>query len=219
MALTKRQKQVLEFLAEFVAENHYSPSFEEIARALDLSSVATIHRHLQVLQEKGYLNRSYNRSRTLEITPKYYEEIRENRQKMSAYHSGGSGSSESLATPLVGAIAAGAPLETFEDHESLSFASLVGTDGVFALQVNGNSMVDDHILDGDYVLIQKTKRAANGEIVVALVKGAETTLKRFFREGNMVRLQPANMQMDPIIVPATDVEVQGRLLAVHRRYQ
>ena len=215
MALTKRQKQVLDFLAEFIAENHYSPSFEEIARSLELSSVATIHRHLQVLQEKGYLKRSYNRSRALEITPKYYQEIRENRYKMSTFHRG----EETLATPLVGAIAAGEPLETFEDNEHLSFAPFVGSDDVFALQVNGSSMVDDHILDGDYVLIQKTKRASQGEIVVALVRGAETTLKRFFREGNMVRLQPANMQMDPIIVPATDVEVQGRLLAVHRRYQ
>ncbi len=214
MALTKRQKQVLDFLAGFVAENHYSPSFEEIAQHLNLRSVATIHRHLQTLQDKGYLKRSYNRSRAIEITPKYYDEIRENRQKMTNYHR----SEDALTAPLVGAISAGHPLEAFEHSETLSFAPFVGTKDVFALQVNGQSMVEDHILDGDYVLIQKTKRASNGEIVVALVRGAETTLKRFFREGNMVRLQPANMQMDPIIVPATDVEVQGRLLAVHRRY-
>ena len=215
MALTKRQKQVLDFLAEFIAENHYSPSFEEIAQSMNLSSVATVHKHLQVLQEKGYLNRSFNRSRALEITPKYYEEIRTNRQKLSSFHRG----VEELATPLVGAIAAGQPLETYEDQETLSFAPFVGADNVFALQVHGQSMVEDHILDGDYVLIEKTKRARNGEIVVALVQGAETTLKRFFLEGTMVRLQPANMEMDPIIVPASDVEVQGRLLAVHRRYR
>lgn len=215
MALTKRQKQVLDFLAEFIAENHYSPSFEEIAQSMNLSSVATVHKHLQVLQEKGYLNRSFNRSRALEITPKYYEEIRTNRQKLSSFHRG----VEELATPLVGAIAAGQPLETYEDQETLSFAPFVGADNVFALQVHGQSMVEDHILDGDYVLIEKTQRAQNGEIVVALVQGAETTLKRFFLEGTMVRLQPANMEMDPIIVPASDVEVQGRLLAVHRRYR
>ncbi len=215
MALTKRQKQVLDFLAEFIAENHYSPSFEEIAQSMNLSSVATVHKHLQVLQEKGYLNRSFNRSRALEITPKYYEEIRTNRQKLSSFHRG----VEELATPLVGAIAAGQPLETYEDQETLSFAPFVGADNVFALQVHGQSMVEDHILDGDYVLIEKTQRARNGEIVVALVQGAETTLKRFFLEGTMVRLQPANMEMDPIIVPASDVEVQGRLLAVHRRYR
>lgn len=215
MALTKRQKQVLDFLAEFIAENHYSPSFEEIAQNMDLKSVATVHKHLQVLQEKGYLQRSFNRSRALEITPKYYDEIRNNRQKLTSFHRG----VEDLATPLMGAIAAGQPLETFEDNESLSFAPFLGAPDVFALQVHGQSMVEDHILDGDYVLIEKAKRVRNGEIVVALVQGSETTLKRFYLEGTMVRLQPANMEMDPIIVPASDVEVQGRLLAVHRRYQ
>ncbi len=215
MPLTKRQKQVLDFLAEFIAENHYSPSFEEIARNMDLSSVATVHKHLQVLQEKGYLDRSFNRSRALEITPKYYAEIQTNREKLSAFHRDEDG----LATPLVGAIAAGQPLETFENQESLSFAPFLGSDNVFALQVHGQSMIEDHILDGDYVLIEKTRRAQNGEIVVALVRGTETTLKRFYLEGTMIRLQPANMSMDPIIVPAEDVEVQGRLLAVHRRYQ
>ena len=215
MALTKRQKQVLDFLAEFIAENHYSPSFEEIAQNMDLKSVATVHKHLQVLQEKGYLQRSFNRSRALEITPKYYDEIRNNRQKLTSFHR----EVEDLSTPLMGAIAAGQPLETFEDNESLSFAPFLGAPDVFALQVHGQSMVEDHILDGDYVLIEKAKRVRNGEIVVALVQGSETTLKRFFLEGTMVRLQPANMEMDPIIVPASDVEVQGRLLAVHRRYQ
>lgn len=215
MALTKRQKQVLDFLAEFIAENHYSPSFEEIARSMDLSSVATVHKHLQVLQEKGYLNRAFNRSRALEITPKYYAEIRSNRRRLSTFHR----DTADLSTPLVGAIAAGQPLETFENQESLSFAPFLGADNVFALQVHGQSMIEDHILDGDFVLIEKTRRAQNGEIVVALVRGTETTLKRFYLEGVMVRLQPANLDMDPIVLPAKEVEVQGRLLAVHRRYQ
>ena len=156
----------------------------------------------------------FNRSRALEITPKYYEEMRANRQRLITYHR-----ADDYATPLVGEIAAGQPLETYEDNEHLSFTSLLRTDDVFALRVSGQSMIEDHILDGDYVLIEKTKRAQNGEIVVALVDGAETTLKRFFLEGTMVRLQPANMEMDPIIVPAEKVQVQGRLLAVHRRYQ
>lgn len=215
MALTKRQKQVLDFVAEFIAENHYSPSFEEIAQSMNLSSVATVHKHLQVLQAKGYLTRSFNRSRAMEITAKYYDEILSNRKKLSVFHR----DVDELATPLVGSIAAGQPLEVFEGQESLSFAPFLEAKDVFALQVHGQSMVEDHILDGDYVLIEKTNRAQNGEIVVALVRGTETTLKRFFLEGTMVRLQPANMEMDPIIVPASDVEVQGRLLAVHRRYQ
>jgi len=213
MFLTKRQKDVLDFVAEFIAENHYSPSFEEIAQHLNLASVATIHKHLKVLQDKGYIERRFNRSRALEVTPKYYEEMKNNRRKLVSFHK-----PAELATPLLGVIAAGQPVETYSDSQSLSFAPLLSSDKVFALEVSGQSMVDDHILDGDYVLIEKAERAHNGEIVVALVDRAETTLKRFYREGNMVRLQPANVEMDPIIVPAEKVEIQGRLLAVHRRY-
>lgn len=213
MFLTKRQKDVLDFVAEFIAENHYSPSFEEIAQSLNLASVATIHKHLKVLQDKGYIERRFNRSRALEVTPKYYEEMQSNRRKLVSFHK-----PAELATPLLGSIAAGQPVETFDDAQHLSFAPLLSSDKVFALEVSGQSMVDDHILDGDYVLIEKAERAQNGEIVVALVDRAETTLKRFYREGNMVRLQPANVEMDPIIVPAEKVEIQGRLLAVHRRY-
>ena len=214
VALTKRQKQVLDFLAEFIAENHYSPSFEEIAHNMNLSSVATVHKHLQVLQEKGYLERSFNRSRALEISPKYYDEMRANRQKLYSFHKG----RDELTAPLVGTITAGAPLQQYPERETLSFAPLLTVDNVFALRVTGQSMIDDHILDGDYVLLEKTRHAHNGEIVVAVVDGAESTLKRFYLEGEMVRLQPANVEMDPIIVPASRVEVQGRLLAVHRRY-
>ena len=214
MALTKRQKQVLDFLAEFIAANHYSPSFEEVANHMNLSSVATIHKHLQVLEEKGYLTRAYNRSRAVEIKKKYYDEIEENERKLHRYHR-----PPKHSTPLVGEIAAGLPLETYEQREALSFAPFLENDDVFALRVSGQSMIEDHILDGDYVLVQKTKRARQGEIVVALVEGTETTLKRFFLEGTMVRLQPANMEMDPIIVPAEQVQVQGRLLAVHRQYR
>ena len=214
MFLTKRQKQVLDFVAEFIAENHYSPSFEEIAQSMDLASVATVHKHLKVLEQKGYIERRFNRSRALEVTPKYYQEMRNNRVKLASFHK-----SSEIATPLVGRIAAGQPVEAFEDQESLSFAPLVSSDKVFALQVSGQSMVEDHILDGDYVLVEKTERAQNGEIVVALVDGSEATLKRFYREGTAVRLQPANAEMDPIIVSGDRVQIQGRLLAVHRRYQ
>ena len=213
MFLTKRQKDVLDFVAEFIAENHYSPSFEEIAQSLNLASVATIHKHLKVLQDKGYIERRFNRSRALEVTSKYYEEMQNNRRKLVSFHK-----PTELATPLLGSIAAGQPVETFDDAQHLSFAPLLSSSKVFALEVSGQSMVDDHILDGDYVQIEKAERAQNGEIVVALVDRAETTLKRFYREGNMVRLQPANVEMDPIIVPAEKVEIQGRLLAVHRRY-
>lgn len=213
MALTKRQKEVLDFLASFIAENHYSPSFEEIASHLNLASVATVHKHLKSLEVKGYLRRSFNRSRALEIDRKYYREMRSNKRNLRSFHR-----VDEFAAPLVGTIAAGQPLEAYEQQESLSFAALLGSDDVFALRVNGESMIEDHIMDGDYVLVQKAKHAHNGEIVVALVDGEETTLKRFYLEGSTVRLQPANSEMEPIVVPAEQVEIQGRLLAVHRRY-
>ncbi len=213
MYLTKRQKEVLDFLAEFIAENHYSPSFEEIANGMGIASVATVHRYMKVLEEKGYLTREFNRSRAVKVTQKYYDEIRTNRRKLVSFHK-----PQDLATPLIGRIAAGSPVETFEDREHLSFAPILSSDRVFALQISGQSMVDDHILDGDYVLLERTNHAQNGEIVAALVNRSETTLKRIYREGQFVRLQPANPTMDPIIVPADQVEIQGRLLAVHRRY-
>ncbi len=213
MFLTKRQKEVLEFVARFIAENHYSPSFEEIASSLQLASIATVHKHLKELEGKGYLVRHFNRSRAMEIAPKYYEELQRNQQRFQTFHK-----RDDFAAPLVGSIAAGQPIETYEQQERLSFGPLIGSSDVFALRVRGESMVEDHILDGDYVLVEKARRARDGEIVVALVDGTETTLKRYFREGENVRLQPANVEMEPIVVPAKQVQIQGRLLAVHRRY-
>jgi len=213
MALTKRQKEVLDFLAGFIAENHYSPSFEEIAHGMGLASIATVHKHLSSLEQKGYLKRSFNQSRALDISPKYYRELRDNKKKIVEFPR-----KEQHSTPLVGTIAAGQPIEAFENHDSVSFAPFIDTDGVYALEVRGQSMIDDHIMDGDYVLVEKTQQARNGEIVVALVGGSETTLKRFYLEGSEVRLQPANSEMAPIMVPADQVQIQGRVLAVHRRY-
>jgi repressor LexA len=121
--------------------------------------------------------------------------------------------------PLLGVIAAGLPIQSFPNQETLSFAEFESAKETFALEVRGESMIEDHIMDGDYVLVEKTDRARNGEIVVALVEGTESTLKRFYREGeDRVRLQPANSSMEPIVVPASDVEIQGRVLAVHRKY-
>jgi repressor LexA len=209
MALTRRQKQVLDFIAGFVQENGYSPSYEEIANGLELASLATVHKHISALEAKDYLRRSYNQSRSIEISPRYLEDRR--RQNVL---SGGS-----PEIPLAGQIAAGAPVETFEGNETLSFSDFSSDPDTFALEVRGESMIDDHIMNGDYVLIKRTSDVRDGDVVVALVEGAETTLKRFFREPNdMVRLQPANSEMDPILVPAASVDIQGKLLAVHRKY-
>lgn len=206
MALTKRQKQVLDFIAGFVDENGYCPSFEEIARGLDLASLATVHKHISVLESKGYLKRGFNQSRSLELSSKYLQEQR--RPKASWPE-----------IPLMGRIAAGAPVETVEQRETLSFSDFAGSGNTFALEVRGDSMIDDHICDGDMILVERVQQALDGDIVVALVAGNETTLKRFYREGDMVRLQPANAALEPIVVPAANVQVQGRLLAVLRKYK
>ncbi len=206
MALTRRQKEVLDFVAAYQVENGYSPSYEEIARGLKLASIATVHKHISALDKKNYLQRSHNQSRSIEVAPRYLQEQRRNRQQAS------------LEVPVLGTIAAGKPVETFDDPTSVSFADFVGHKDTYALRVRGDSMIEDHICEGDMILVEDTAQARDGEIVVALVGGAETTLKRFYREpGNMIRLQPANSTMSPIRVPAQEVQVQGRLLAVLRK--
>jgi len=207
MALTKRQKQVLDFIAGFVEENGYCPSYEEIARGLELASLATVHKHISVLETKGYLKRGFNQSRSLELSPKYVQEQRRVKAALPEI-------------PLLGRIAAGAPVEAVEQREVLNFADFAGSGNTFALEVRGNSMIDEHICDGDLILLERIAQAHDGEIVVALVAGSETTLKRFYREpGDMIRLQPANSALKPIVVSARDVQVQGRLLAVLRKYK
>jgi len=207
MALTKRQKQVLDFIAGFLNEHGYCPSYEEIARGLELASLATVHKHISVLTAKNYLKRGFNQSRSIELTPKFVQENQ--RAKPPAPE-----------IPLLGRIAAGSPVEAIEQRETLNFADYAGNAETYALEVRGNSMIDDHICDGDRILLERVSEARDGDIVVALVGGSEATLKRFYREpGGMVRLQPANAALKPILVPARDVQIQGRLLAVLRKYK
>lgn len=208
MALTKRQKDFLDFLSGFLEKHGYSPSYEEIASGMELASLATVHKHILSLESKDYLKRGFNQSRSLEISPKYYRELRQHRQAL-----------RSLEVPLLGRIAAGAPVEAIAGEDTLSFSDFTGDADTFALKVRGDSMIEDHICDGDYVLIEKTTHARNGDIVVALVDGSETTLKRFYHEpGGRVRLQPANATMPPIVVDRARLAIQGKLIAVHRRY-
>ena len=208
MALTRRQKEFLDFLASFLEKRGYSPSYEEIAEGLSLASLATVHKHILALETKHYLKRGFNQSRSLELQPKFYEEQRQYRQQPV-----------SLEVPLLGRIAAGAPVEAIAGRDTLNFADFAGNSETYALQVRGDSMIEDHICDGDYVLAQKATSARDGDIVVALVDGMETTLKRFYVEpGDRVRLQPANASMQPIYVPKESVAIQGKILAVLRKY-
>jgi repressor LexA len=160
-----------------------------------------VHKHITNLEKKGLLDRVHNHSRSIDVLPP------------------GARTRSSDRLPLAGRIAAGLPIEALETSESISLQDVVGNRDVFALEVRGDSMRDEHIISGDYVLVERTRTARQGEIVVALVHGAETTLKRFYAEGNVVRLQPANMEMEPIYVPAAQVAIQGRVLGVLRKYR
>ena len=207
MTLTKRQKEVLDFLVGFVNKRGYSPSFEEIARALRLTSLATVHKHISTLERKGFIRRGYNQSRSIEVTqlPKPVREQLLERQ--------------TLELPMAGSIAAGRPLEAVEERETFSLGEFARSGNSFVLKVKGSSMIEDHIMDGDFIVVEPSQVANAGEIVVALVGGDEATLKRFYREpGGKIRLQPANSEMQPIVLPAADVKIQGRVVGILRKY-
>ncbi|HXZ42533.1 MAG TPA: transcriptional repressor LexA [Terriglobales bacterium] len=206
MAITRRQRQLYDFISEFVQKNGYSPSFDEIRVGMGLNSLATVHKHVSNLEKKGLLTRDYNRSRSIDLLPPKGRL----KQAMSV--------NSTMVLPLMGRIAAGRPIEAVENPETISLADFVRSKEVFVLEVRGDSMQDEHILSGDYVLVEKAKTAHNGDIVVALVEGSDATLKRFYREGDNIRLQPSNVNMQPIIVPAANVDVQGRVIGVLRKY-
>jgi len=210
MALTRRQKEFLDFLIGFTDSKGYSPSYEEIASALDLASLATVHKHVSALDTKGYIRRGVNQNPSLEVSPKYLQEYREMRVYAAA----------PADVPLLGRIAAGSPVEAISGDERLSFQDFIADANTYALQVRGESMIEDHICSGDYVLVEKTKEVKDGDIVVALVDGSDATLKRFYREPDgMIRLQPANAFMQPILVKSATLQIQGRVLAVLRKFK
>jgi len=200
MAITRRQKEVIDFLSSFTSSHGYSPSYEEIAAGLGLNSLATVHKHVTNLQNKGLLQRAHNRSRSIDVLPQ-----RKGRSMLDRL-------------PLMGRIAAGKPVEAVEHAETISLADILGNRECYALQVRVDSMRDEHIMSGDYVLVERTRTAREGEIVVALIDGTDATLKRFFREGNQIRLQPSNSEMAPIYAAAASVAIQGKVLGVLRKY-
>jgi repressor LexA len=202
LVLTKKQREVYDYIETFIADKGYSPSLEEIASGLGLRSLATVHKHVANLSEKGVLKRSWNRGRSIEIQSQ--SEVRV----------------AAAEIPMLGRIAAGFPIEAIEVPATLSVPEdMLGARETFALQVRGESMIDEQIRDGDYVIVERRDTAENGETVVALVKGGDTTLKKFYREGRMVRLQPANPTLAPMIFPARDVEIQGVVIGVIRKFR
>ena len=202
MALTKRQREILSYLGTYTDANGYAPSFEEIAEQFNYNSLATVHEHLTNLERKGYIRRSYNESRAIEILPS------------DAYP-------RAVDLPLLGLVAAGAPIEALEAHETISvpddFVRRGG--GHYVLRVRGNSMIDEQIRDGDYVVVHERRSADNGEMVIALLNGAGATVKKLYRERDgRIRLQPANETVSPIYVHERDVAIQGVVVGVLRRY-
>ena len=198
--LTKRQREILDYLNDFIRQHGYAPSLEEIGRRFGLSSLATVHKHLTNLQEKGVIRRAWNRSRSVELVES---------------RAGG----RAVELPLLGYVAAGRPIEAIAGHESIMVPDdFVGKHDTYVLRVRGDSMIDEQIRDGDFVIVEDRKVAENGEMVVALLEGHDVTLKKFYRENGHVRLQPANPAMQPLVVPAERVQVQGVIIGVMRRY-
>jgi len=205
MALTRRQREIYDFIRGFVAEQGYSPSLEEIGAHFGLSSVATVHKHVQHLVEKGFLKKAWNRSRSV-------EPVEESATAAAP--------SNVVSLPLLGTVAAGLPIEAIEVSETIDVPQQLTAPRCecFVLQVRGDSMIEDQICDGDFVVVERRPEARNGETVVAVVGGDEATLKRFYRKGPKVRLQPANQTMQPIEVAAADVEIRGVVRGLLRQY-
>jgi repressor LexA len=200
LPLTKRQKEILDYLTDFIQQHGYAPSLEEVGRRFGLSSLATVHKHLTNLQEKGFIKRAWTRSRSVEVVPTRI---------------GG----RAVELPLLGYVAAGAPIEAIASAETIAVPEdLVGKRDTYVLRVRGDSMIDEQIRDGDFVIVEDRKTADNGEMVIALLRGSDVTLKKFYREGGRIRLQPANPAMQPILVDAMQVQIQGVVIGVMRKY-
>lgn len=203
MHLTKRQREILEYLKQYIEQHGYSPSFEEIAERFNYQSLATVHEHLTNLEDKGAIHRRYAESRSVQISPPR-------------------GTGPASEIPLLGTVAAGLPIESLMHEETLTVPDemLPRKGGPnYALRVQGDSMIDEHIVDGDYVVVHGKQSAENGEMVIALVNGSEATVKKFYREaGGWIRLQPANAAVPPLRFQENEVLIQGVVVGVIRRY-
>lgn len=202
ITLYRRQKQILDFIKQYIEKYSYSPTLGEIAEAIGVSSLATVHEHLQALVTKGVIKKFEGAVRGIEVLD----------QKVSAALKG-------IELPVLGFIAAGAPIMTYTDpHATIKVAPnmISGKKRSYVLQVKGDSMIEEGILDGDYVIIEEQNTAIDGDIVVALLENGLATLKRFFKEKDRIRLEPANSSMAPIYT--TDVKIQGKCVGVIRRF-
>ena len=197
MHLTKRQREIYEYLKDHIRSRGYAPSIAEIGKQFHLSSPATVHKHLAHLEEKGLIRKQQNLSRAIEIIPE---------------------SGNTLSYHVLGEIAAGKPIEALDQREVIDLLPDAGDKDIFVLRVKGNSMIEDHIQNGDYVIVERRNVAENGETVVALIDNDRVTLKRFYREGERIRLQPSHPNMKPIFVREGDFAIQGVVISVLRKF-
>jgi repressor LexA len=199
--LTKRQKQLLDYLDNYIAEHGYAPTLQEIGQFFGLSSLATVHKHLKNLESKGYVRRRWNHSRALEILS----------QRKS-------GAAREL--PLLGQVAAGTPIEAIETNDSITVPDdFIRRENTFCLKVRGESMIDEGIRDGDYIIVEGRDVASDGETVVALING-EATVKKYYHENDgRIRLEPANTTMRPIFASEEELQVRGVVVGLMRRYR
>ena len=197
MHLTKRQREIYEYLKDHIRSRGYAPSIAEIGKQFHLTSPATVHKHLKHLEEKGLIRKQQNLSRAIEIIPE---------------------SGNTLSYHVLGEIAAGKPIEALDQREVIDLLPDAGDKDIFVLRVKGNSMIEDHIQNGDYVIVERRNVAENGETVVALIDNDRVTLKRFYREGDRIRLQPSHPNMKPIFVREGDFAIQGVVISVLRKF-
>lgn len=203
VTLYKRQRQILDFISQYIQQNGYAPTLQEIANSIGVSSLATVHEHLQALERKRVIKRFDGQVRGIELLDRTFLK-----------------NDEGIDVPIMGYIAAGKPIEPYTDPDAsfkVSPEMISGKKRAYVLQVKGKSMIDDHIDDGDYVVIEETQTVENGDIVVALLDNGLATLKRFYKEVTRVRLEPANSTMSPIY--ATNVQIQGRVVGLIRKFQ
>jgi len=198
MFLTKRQKEVLDFIRKYLSKNGYAPTFSEIAKEFGFNSKGTVYKHIKALCEKGLIQHEWNRTRAIEI-------LDEN--------------SGFPTVPVLGSVAAGKPIEAVVLPESISIPPTFMKRGKhFILKVNGNSMIDEHIADGDFIILRERDNAQNGETVVALIDGTEATVKKYYNKSGKVELHPANNEVETLILDPERIQIQGVVVGVMRKY-
>lgn len=200
--LTKRQHEILKFIQDYISEHSYAPTLEDIKVRFNLRALSTVHKHLSSLAKKGAIKRQWNQKRSIQIVKNVSFE-------------------QAVEVPLLGYVAAGSPIDVVTGNETISIPSdMLGHRDTYVLRVKGNSMIDEQIRDGDYIIVEARTDAENGDVVVALINNIAATVKKFYREPpDKIRLQPANPDMEPIILRGDEVIVQGRVMGVLRKFR